>query len=257
MRALSAHGAGRRLTLAAPATLTYGSDGLDIKNLALRVDAGRLSLSGHAGSDARPSGRRAVGLPLTALDIFSPGLGLVGVADGEATIGGTPNNPTGDWRVRLEQRERCRKCATQVCPRWTSPAPAGSAGGRTSLDVTVNAGTGNAVRLTGSAPLAPDGALDVKIDGALDARLANTMLSVSGRHAAGSLAIALQLRGTIAKPQAQGVVRLTGGEFRDDQTGFKLTAITGTLIRRTATRFGSIASQGQRRTPARSRRAAK
>ena len=79
---------------------------------------------------------------------------------------------------------------------------------------TINAGTGNSVRLTGSAPLAPDGPLDVKIDGALDARLANSMLSVSGRHAAGSLAIALQLRGTIAKPQAQGTVRLSGGELQ-------------------------------------------
>jgi translocation and assembly module TamB len=77
--------------------------------------------------------------------------------------------------------------------------------------------------------LTTDGALDVKIDGALDARLANTLLSVSGRHVASSLAIALQLRGTMAKPQAQGAVRLTSGEFRDDQTGFKLTAITGTL----------------------------
>ena len=95
------------------------------------------------------------------------------------------------------------------------------AGGRTSLDVSVNAGTGGALRLTGSAPLAPDGPLDVKIDGALDARLANSMLSVSGRHAAGSLAVALQVRGTIAKPQAQGTVRLSGGELRDDQTGFE------------------------------------
>ena len=78
------------------------------------------------------------------------------------------------------------------------------AGGRTSLDVAINAGTGNTVRLTGSAPLAPDGPLDVKIDGALDARLANSMLSVSGRHAAGSLAVALQLRGTIALPNGLG-----------------------------------------------------
>src|SRR6202035_3790896 len=87
-----------------------------------------------------------------------------------------------------------------------------------------------AVRITASAPLAPDGPLDVKIDAALDARLANSMLSVSGRHAAGSLAVALQLRGTIAKPQAEGTIRLSGGELRDDQTGFKLTGITGTLV---------------------------
>jgi translocation and assembly module TamB len=130
------------------------------------------------------------------------------------------------------------------------------AGGRTSLDVTVNAGTGNTVRLSGSAPLAPDGPLDVKIDGSLDARLANSMLSVSGRHAAGSLAVALQLRGTIAKPHAEGTIRLSGGELRDDQTGFKLTGITGTLVANgdtiridrlagTTPNGGSIAANGE------------
>jgi translocation and assembly module TamB len=70
----------------------------------------------------------------------------------------------------------------------------------------------------------------VKIDGALDARLANSMLSVSGRHAAGSLGVALQLRGTIPKPQAQGTVSLSGGALTDDQTGFKLTGVTGTFV---------------------------
>jgi translocation and assembly module TamB len=224
---LGAEGAGRRIALAAPATLTYGGDGLDIKDLVFLVDAGRLSLSGHAGStlDLRAS---AVSLPLAALDLASPGLGLSGVADGEATIRGTPSKPTGDWRVTV-QRVILPQMRNAGLPPLDVAGSGRLAGGRTSLDVTVNAGTGNAIRLTGSAPLAPDGALDAKIDGALDARLANTMLSVSGRHAAGSLAIALQVRGTIAKPQAQGVVRLTGGEFRDDQTGFKLTAITGTL----------------------------
>jgi translocation and assembly module TamB len=252
-------GNGRRITLAVPATLTYGSDGLDIKNLAFLVDAGRLSLSGHAGStlDLRAS---AVGLPLAALDLASPGLGLSGVANGEATIGGTPNNPTGDWRVRLE-RVILPQMRNAGLPAMDVAGSGQLAGGRTSLDVTVNAGIGNSVRLTGSAPLAPDGALDVKIDGALDARLANTMLSVSGRHAAGSLAIALQLRGTIAKPQAQGVVRLTGGEFRDDQTGFKLTAIAGTLtangdtigidrLAGTTPNAGSIAAKGEVRLDA-------
>ena len=86
------------------------------------------------------------------------------------------------------------------------------------------------MRLTGSAPSRPDGPLDVKIDGALDARLANSMFSVSGRHGAGSLAIAFQLRGTMAKPQAQGTVRLSGGELMDDQTGFKLQRVTGTFV---------------------------
>ena len=254
LASFAAQGGGRRLTLAAPATLTYGSDGLDVKNLMFLLDAGRLSLSGHAGSTLALKAS-AVGVPLAAFDLFSPGLGLSGVADGEATIGGTPANPTGQWRARL-QRVVLPQMRNAGLPALEVGGSGQLAGGRTSLDVTVNAGTGNTVRLTGSAPLAPDGPLDVRIDGSLDARLANSMLSVSGRHAAGSLAVALQLRGTIAKPQAEGTIRLSGGELRDDQTGFKLTGITGTLVANgdtiridrlagTTPNGGSIAANGE------------
>ncbi|HEY1865062.1 MAG TPA: translocation/assembly module TamB domain-containing protein [Roseiarcus sp.] len=223
-----AQGGGQRITLAAPATVTYGGDGLDIKNLTFLVGAGRLSLSGHSGSTLALKAN-ATSLPLSALDFASPGLGLSGVADGEATIGGTPSNPTGEWRVRV-QRVSVPQMRNAGLPVLDVAGSGRLAGGRTSLDVTINAGVGNAVRLTGSAPLTPDGPLDVKVDGSLDARLANSMLSVSGRHAAGSLAIAFQVRGTMAKPQAQGTVRLIGGELRDDQTGFKLTGVTGTFV---------------------------
>jgi translocation and assembly module TamB len=228
LASFAAQGGGRRLTLASPATLTYGRDGLDIKNLTLLVDSGRVSLSGHAGSTLALKAN-AANVPLSALDLFSPSLGLSGVADGEATIGGTPGNPTGEWRMHL-QRVIAPQMRNLGLPALEVAGSGRLAGGRTSLDVTINAGTGNIVRVTGSAPLAPDGALDVKIDGSLDARLANSMLSVSGRYAAGSLGVALQLRGTIAKPQAQGTVRLSGGELRDDQTGFKLTGVTGTFV---------------------------
>ena len=89
---------------------------------------------------------------------------------------------------------------------------------------------GNAIHLGGSAPLSPDGALDVRIDGKLNAGLANNTLSVSGRQVSGALAVAMQMRGTMAKPQAQGSIRLTNGAVSDDQTGFKLTSITGAFV---------------------------
>ena len=82
----------------------------------------------------------------------------------------------------------------------------------------------------GSAPLSAEGALDLRIDGRLDAGLANNALSLSGRRMTGALTLALQLRGTVAKPQALGSVRLANGEFRDDETGFRLTGITGALV---------------------------
>jgi translocation and assembly module TamB len=228
LASFAAQGGGQRITLMSPATVTFGGDGLDIKNLTLLVGAGRLSLSGHSGSTLALKAN-ATGLPLTALDLFSPGLGLTGVADGEATIGGTPSNPTGEWRAHL-QRVSAPQIRNLGLPALDVAGFGRLAGGRTSVDATINAGTGAAVRMTGFAPLAPDGPLDMKVDGSLDARLANSLLSVSGRHAAGSLAIAFQLRGAIAKPQAQGTMRLSGGELRDDQTGFKLTGVTGTFV---------------------------
>jgi translocation and assembly module TamB len=256
LASLTADGVGRHLALAGPATLMYKSGSLDIQNFTLRVDSGRLSVSGQAGStlDLRAT---AAGLPLAALDILSPGLGLAGFADGDATIGGTPGNHTGDWRVHLKQASTPQTRSSSAPP--LDVAGSGRlAGGRTSLDVTVNAGSGNAIRLTGSAPLSADGALDVKIDGRLDVSLASAALSADGRHAAGSLTLSMQLRGTLAKPQAQGSIRLTGGAFSDDKTGFKLTAISGVMqangdviridqLRGTTPNAGSVEVSGEMR----------
>ena len=73
-----------------------------------------------------------------------------------------------------------------------------------------------------SAPLSSDGAFDLRIDGRLDAGLSNNVLSLAGRRVTGAITIAAQLSGTIAKPRAQGSIRLANAEFRDDVTGFEL-----------------------------------
>jgi translocation and assembly module TamB len=219
---------GRKIALAGPAAITCGSNGIDIANLALRVDSGRLTLSGHAGSslDLRAS---ATALPLAALDLVSPGLGATGTADGDATIRGTASAPSGDWRIRLRQVS-LPQTRSAALPLLDIAGLGRLAGGRTSVDVTANAGSANSLRVTGSAPLSSDGALDLRIDGRLDAGFANNALSLSGRRMTGGLTLALQLRGTAAKPLAQGSVRLANGEFRDDETGFRLTGITGILV---------------------------
>ena len=254
LASLSAEGAGQRLTLVRPTTLAYGGDGLDIESLMLAVNSGRLSLSGHAGStlDLRAS---ATALPLSALDFAAPGLGLSGAADGEATIRGTPGEPSGDWRLRLKglsapQTRNAGLSALDVVGSGRLAA------GRTSLDVEVKAGAGGAVRATGSAPLAVDGALEVKIVGKLDAGLANNALSVSGRRVSGAVTIDLNVRGTAAKPKAEGSLSLSDGGFSDDQTGLKIASISGLIVangdalridrlKGTTPNGGSISATGQ------------
>ena len=129
-------------------------------------------------------------------------------------------------------------------------------GGRTSLDLTVNAGSGNAIRLTGSAPLSADGALDVKIDGKLDAGLANASLSVGGRHVSGALTVAMQLRGTRRKAAGAGVDpadrrrvqrRPDRLQAHRDQRGHSANGDTIRIDRFTGTtpNGGSIAASGE------------
>ena len=228
LAAFNAQRAGRKIALAAPATITYGGGEIDIQNLALRVDSGRLTLSGRAGStlDLRAT---ATALPLAAFDLVSPGLSASGTADGEATIRGTPSDPTGEWRIRLS-RVTLPQTRANALPPVDMTASGRLAGGRTSVDATANAGAAVSLRVTGSAPLTSAGALDLKIDGRFDAALANNTLSLSGRRMTGALTLALQLRGTVAKPLAQGSIRLANGEFRDDQAGFRLTRVSGTLV---------------------------
>ncbi|HZZ60560.1 MAG TPA: translocation/assembly module TamB domain-containing protein [Roseiarcus sp.] len=230
LASLSAQGAGQRLALLHPATFVFGGGGLDIDNLVLAVGAGRLSLAGHAGSTLEVRAT-AAGLPLSALDLAAPGLGLSGVADGEAMVGGTPDEPSGDWRVRLKGLS-APQTRSAALPALDVAGSGRFQGGRTSLDLAVNAGGGSSFRVTGSAPLAAGGALDMKIAGRIDAGLANNTLSVSGRHITGALAIDLRVQGTIAKPQASGSINLSDGSFRDDQTGLRIASIGGLILAR-------------------------
>ncbi len=119
-----------------------------------------------------------------------------------------------------------RNCASAGLPALDVAGSGKLGGGRTTVDLAINAGAGNGVRVTGSAPLAADGALDLKIDGRLDAGLANALLSAGGRNASGAVTVAMQLRGTLAKPDARGTLTLANGAFSDDQTGFKLTGVS-------------------------------
>ncbi len=223
---LSAEGNGRRIALAGPATLVF-DEGVEFRNFTLAVDSGRLSLAGHVGStlDLRA---KATALPLSALDLVSPGLGLTGVAEGEATIAGPSDDPTGDWRLRATGIS-APQAQSAGLPALDLAGSGRLGGGRSTVDLTVKAGAASTVRVSGSAPLSPDGALDLKIDGRLDAGLGNVMLSTGGRNVSGAVTVAMQARGTLLKPDARGTITLANGVFRDDLTGFKLSGVSALL----------------------------
>ncbi len=254
LASVTADGGGRRIALAAPATLTIGADGVALQHFALAVDAGRLALDGTVGPrlDLRA---KATDLPLAALAVAAPGLQLAGAADGEATIAGTRDDPTGDWRIRLKQVAAPQTRAAGLPP--LDVAGSGRlGGGRTSVDLAVNAGAANALKVTGSAPLSADGALDLKASGRLDAGLANVTLSTSGQTVAGAVTVAMRASGAITRPNLTGTVTLANGSFTDDRTGLRLTGVSAAIaasgdairidrLNGTTPNGGSLAASGQ------------
>ena len=105
------------------------------------------------------------------------------------------------------------------------------AGGRTSVDVTANAGGANSLRVTGSAPLTSDGALDLE-DRRPARRRARQQRFVSFRPPDDRRAHA---RASVARDGRQTPGARVGPVWRmassaTTQTGFRLTGITGVLI---------------------------
>jgi translocation and assembly module TamB len=103
-------------------------------------------------------------------------------------------------------------------------------GGRTSLLAQVALPRGGSLRVEGSAPLDPAGAVDVVLRGALDAGLANVALAASGRRVAGRLTVDLRAQGQANRPQLSGTASLAGGSYEDPLAGVKFDRIE-TLLR--------------------------
>ena len=217
-----------KISLAAPATVIIREDGVDLRNLTLSLDGGRMTIDGRVGAKLDlKAGLRAI--PLSVADIAAPGLGLSGTLDGEATINGTPAAPSGSYRFKI-----ANLAAPQTRDAGLPPIDAEAAGRlegeRLSLEATLKAGQASNAKISGTAPLSATGPLDLKVSGHLDAGLANRSLAASGRRLAGSIAVDGRVTGTIERPQASGTIVLTNGAFESATLGISLQAVRARLV---------------------------
>jgi len=169
-----------RLTLAGPASLTLVDGGLDIRGLAVLVEGGRIGIQGKVGSPLALS-VDARGVPLAAVGLVVPDLGLSGTLDGEATLGGTGTAPEGHYRLTLKQVTTAQ-LRTSGVPSLDIGATGALRGQVAGVDATVAAGGDTAIEAHGVVPLTPQGALDLTVRGKLDAGLANAVLAAGGRR---------------------------------------------------------------------------
>src|SRR5262249_4646077 len=102
-------------------------------------------------------------------------------------------------------------------------------GNTANIDAKLTAGSASHLALTGRAPLAADGALDMKLVGNLDLGLLNPLLEAGGRHVTGGVVIETEVTGQAAAPEIAGTVRLSKGSLRDYAQGVNLSDIAGEL----------------------------
>ncbi|WP_375460316.1 translocation/assembly module TamB domain-containing protein [uncultured Enterovirga sp.] len=221
----------QRFALANPATVTIVPGGADLRDVALALGTGRVTLNGIVGSrlDLRAEARD---VPLSAADAFAPGLGLAGTFEGTAQIAGTTSAPTGEYRAKIDGLTAPQTRSLGL-PRIDVTASGRLASGRATLDALVAAGRAGSLRIGGSLPAGGAGALDLTIRGNIDAGSATTgLLASGGRRFTGRVDVDARVGGTLSAPEASGSANLAGGTFSDAGQGIQFTNIGARIVAR-------------------------
>ncbi len=219
----------RRIALTKPTTLTLRDNGVDIRDLTLSLDSGRLTVNGNAGS-TYDIAIDAKSVPLSIADVFVPKLGLAGTLDAQAKISGTAQAPTGNWKLSIDNL-----VAPQTRDAGLPPVDVSASGrladGHTTVDGTIGAKGAGTIRLNGSVPLQGDG-LDLTAKGKINIGVADRFLAQAGRHVSGSVDIDVKATGSLSHSAVNGTATLAGGAYSDILLGIRYTNISARIAAR-------------------------
>jgi translocation and assembly module TamB len=230
LQTLAAKRGAQRLALAAPSTLTVVDGGVEIAGLTIIAGSGRVTASGRAGSDLDLT-VEARAVPLSAAEIFAPGLGWSGTLDGSVDLTGSFARPSGPFRARIS-KFAAPQTRDAGLPAIEAVASGQLNGSRATIDATVSLGGAAALRIDGSAPLAATGDLDLGVRGTVDAAIVNRRLAVGGRRVTGRVAVDARIAGALDRPEAAGTATLTGGSYSDAALGVQLDNMRARLVAR-------------------------
>ncbi|WP_398471122.1 translocation/assembly module TamB domain-containing protein [Tardiphaga sp.] len=229
LAALTARYENSRIALARPASFTLRGSSVDIRDFALALDRGVLSLNGSVGETLDLT-LSAKAVPLAIANAVAPQLGLAGTLDAQARVTGTAEAPSGDWRVAIAGLAAAQTREFALAPMGIQ-ASGRLSEGQTTLDAQVSAPRLGQLRAGGKVPL-QRGALDLAVKGSLDLAAANGHLSPQGRRLSGRSDIDLRVTGALDKPKLNGAATLSGGTFDDVELGTKLTGIAARIAAR-------------------------
>jgi translocation and assembly module TamB len=200
--------------LLAPARIGF-SDGVAIDRLRLGLRQAVLEVSGRAGA--------TLDLTASLRNLQADLVDADGTVRADARITGTSARPTG--KVSLAATGlRLRGGPGRAMPPAAITADADLAGTDARIDARIIAG-GSRISVTGRAPLAAAGAINLRAGGTLDLAMLDPILAAGGRRVRGQVTLDATVAGTIAAPNVAGSARLAGGEVQDFASGLHLSDI--------------------------------
>ena len=222
-----AHYHGQVLQLLAPAQLSF-ADGLAINQLKLGLQHAVIAVEGRLSPafDLRASVRQ-VGPAL--VNAFVPDTLAEGKLEADVELKGSHSAPAGLVTVKAAD-VRFGNAAARDLHALDLQATARLDGSTAQLDAKLSAGENSQLALAGSTPLGGGGALNLKLNGRLDAGLANPVLEARGERAAGILSIDTTVTGQLDAPVIAGTIDLADGDVRDYAQGVHLSGITAHAI---------------------------
>jgi translocation and assembly module TamB len=218
---------GQDLHLLSPARIAM-ANGVSVDVLKIGAQQAVFQLEGNISPslDIRASLR---GVQPALINVFAPGLLAAGTIEGSARLQGSLASPTGQVRLAATGLAAADSAALGL-PSLDLHATAELAADTATIDAGLVAGTASRLSVTGRAPLAADGALDLKISGSLDVGMINPMLEARGQHAAGAIDVNATVAGSVAAPKIDGTVNLTKGSLRDYARGVGLSDINAVIV---------------------------
>ncbi|HEY6825001.1 MAG TPA: translocation/assembly module TamB domain-containing protein, partial [Steroidobacteraceae bacterium] len=214
---------GQSLRLLAPAPVNF-ADGVAIRNMKLGLQNAVFELDGKVSPlDLHAAAHH---VDASVINAFVPDVLAQGTFDVDAKLAGAPSAPTGLVTLNGSQ---LKVGAARDLQAVDVRATAHLMGASTQLDAHVSGGRTSQLSLTGTAPLDTQGALNLKVNGKLDAGFANPLLEARGERLAGTLTIDATVKGAVRSPDIQGTIDLANGDLRDYVQGAHLSNIAAHL----------------------------
>jgi translocation and assembly module TamB len=220
---LVAHYHAQAVSLLSPAQLSF-AEGLAVRGVKLGLQKAVIELDGQISPlDLHAAAHH---IDASVIKAFVPNLLAQGSFDLEAKLAGTSSAPSG--LVTLNGTQLRLSSAQDLHP-IDLHASARLVGQSAQLDVHLDGGRDSQLALTGTAPLDAAGALNLKVNGKLDAGFANPMLAARGERLTGALTVDATVKGALRSPEVQGTFDLAHGDARDYVEGVHLSSITAHL----------------------------